>query len=141
MPSSRRARRRSCSLPCRSRCGGRSNGATSSAYQAALDTLPAEQRREVELAIAQAMRAAQPDPRERFDALLRDIARVATGDAAPRQPIEAELKRLEQGGWMLREPVRRIWAGERDAAVLVAGLDEQDAALVERVLELITLIE
>jgi hypothetical protein len=38
---------------------------------------------------------------------------------------------------MLRGPVERIWAGERDRATLVAGLDDQDAALLERVLELI----
>ena len=39
--------------------------------------------------------------------------------------------------WMLVDPVRRMWAGERDAAALTAGLDANSAALVRRVLELI----
>jgi hypothetical protein len=38
---------------------------------------------------------------------------------------------------MLREPARRIWAGERDAQALTEGLDVQDSALVRRVLALL----
>ncbi len=59
--------------------------------------------------------------------------------ASPPQPpikslrgeIEPVLARLD---WMLADAVRRVWAGERDAAALTEGLDEQDSALVRRVL-------
>jgi hypothetical protein len=44
---------------------------------------------------------------------------------------------MEQNGWMLRTSVQRIWSGLRDRDTLVEGLDEQDTALVDRVLELI----
>ncbi|PDV97310.1 tetratricopeptide repeat protein [Candidatus Chloroploca asiatica] len=77
------------------------------------------------------------DPTAAFAHLLAAIAAVATGDEGPRQDVTAALAQLEQQGWRLRGPVERIWAGERDRAALVAGLDEQDTALIERVLALI----
>jgi len=51
--------------------------------------------------------------------------------------VEQALDQLEQQGWMLRAPVERIWAGDRDRDTLVAGLDEQDTAIIERILALI----
>ena len=54
-----------------------------------------------------------------------------------RGEIEPVLADLQEKGWMLADPVHRIWAGERNAAALTAGLDEQDAALVRRILEMI----
>jgi hypothetical protein len=51
--------------------------------------------------------------------------------------VEQTLAQLEQNGWMLHGPVERIWAGERDRDALVAGLDEQDTALIDRVLDLV----
>ncbi|MBP1468015.1 tetratricopeptide repeat protein, partial [Candidatus Chloroploca sp. M-50] len=77
------------------------------------------------------------DPLERFAPLLAAIVTVANGDTGPQEAVTQALAQLEQNGWMLRGPVERIWAGERDLAALVAGLDEQDAALIERVLALI----
>jgi hypothetical protein len=38
---------------------------------------------------------------------------------------------------MLADPVRRLWAGERDPDALTAGLDAQDTALIHRVLDLL----
>ncbi|MBA3468848.1 MAG: hypothetical protein H0T53_04300 [Herpetosiphonaceae bacterium] len=73
-----------------------------------------------------------------FDPLLQAIAAVALGDDQPRADIEATLPQLEANGWRLVEPVQRIWAGERDEMVLMAGLDESDATLISYVLELIT---
>jgi hypothetical protein len=72
-----------------------------------------------------------------FEPLLQGIAAVARGDDRPRAEIEAALPQLEENGWMLAGPVRRIWAGERDAVALTAGLDAQDAALVRRILALL----
>ncbi|MBI4674224.1 MAG: hypothetical protein HY741_21480 [Chloroflexi bacterium] len=72
---------------------------------------------------------------QEFDPLLRAIAAVANGDETEKQEIEATLANLEEKGWHLASPVQRIWNGERDAALLTEGLDEQDRALVKRILE------
>ena len=71
-----------------------------------------------------------------FEPLLKRIA-TAVNDESLRGQIESELPDLEQKGWRLTEPVHRIWAGERDAEALIAGLDQQDTALVRRVLEIL----
>ncbi|MFL5806332.1 MAG: tetratricopeptide repeat protein, partial [Roseiflexaceae bacterium] len=62
---------------------------------------------------------------------------AAAADESLRAEIEPVLADREQKGWMLRQPVQRIWAGERDAAVLTTGLDAQDSALVRQVLQLL----
>jgi hypothetical protein len=36
---------------------------------------------------------------------------------------------------MLTDAVHRMWAGERDAEALTVGLDDQDAALMRRILQ------
>jgi tetratricopeptide (TPR) repeat protein len=73
-----------------------------------------------------------------FAPILQVIAAVATGDETARADLEVTLAELEQRGWQLTASVRRIWdEGERDVAQLTAGLDEQDTALITRVLELI----
>jgi len=72
---------------------------------------------------------------QEFDPLLRAIAAVANGDETQRQAIESGLTDLQKKGWQLLSPVQRIWNGERDAESLTQGLDEQDSALVKRVLE------
>jgi hypothetical protein len=73
---------------------------------------------------------------QHFEPLLQAIA-AAAHDESHRAKIEPLLGDLEERGWMLGDPVRRMWAGERDAAALTEGLDEQDGALVRRVLELL----
>jgi hypothetical protein len=71
-----------------------------------------------------------------FEPLLQGIA-AAASDAGLRAEIEPVLARLEENGWRLRDPARRLWAGERDPVALTAGLDDQDTALVRRILELV----
>ena len=65
------------------------------------------------------------------------IAAVANGDDSQRAAIEALLPQYEEKGWRLTDPARRLWAGERDVAVLTAGIDNNSAALVRRLLELV----
>lgn len=74
---------------------------------------------------------------QQFEPLLQGIAAVARGQADERAEIEAALGELERKGWQLRAAAERIWQGERREAALTQGLDELDAALVRRVLELI----
>ncbi|GAB4201578.1 MAG: hypothetical protein OHK0022_23780 [Roseiflexaceae bacterium] len=72
-----------------------------------------------------------------FLPLLGDIALAAHGDATARELAEALLPQMEQRGWRIADAARRIWAGERDADKLTAGLDAQDTRLVRRVLALV----
>lgn len=76
---------------------------------------------------------------DEFDDFLRAVAIVARGegDAGLRAAIEEELDAMEEDDWHLREAVHQCWQGERDPAVLTAGLDATDAALINRLLELI----
>jgi tetratricopeptide (TPR) repeat protein len=69
--------------------------------------------------------------------LLRAIAAVALGNDAQRPEAELLLKQLEQAGLNLKDPVSRIWAGERDSDALTADFDALGASLVRRVLALI----
>ncbi len=112
------------------------------ALRAALDDLPEEEAE----AVVQQLREAGliggsggPDMARvlrEFEPLLRGIA-AAAGDEGLRDDIEPALAQVEENGWMLRDAAHRIWAGERDPAALTAGLDEQDSALVRRVLDLL----
>ena len=81
------------------------------------------------------------DSIERFAPLLAAIAAVARGEQAEQVKIEAQLATLAEQGWQLEAATQRIWQGERDAAALIAELDEQDSALVRRVLALIAAAE
>lgn len=72
-----------------------------------------------------------------FEPLLQAIA-GATTKRRQRRKIEALLPKLEQKGWQLTDAVHRIWSGERDLEALTAGLDEQDTALIRRILELLS---
>jgi hypothetical protein len=62
---------------------------------------------------------------------------ATVAEASLRAEMDQALETLEQKGWKLRGPVRRLWAGERDAARLTEGLDEQDGAIVRQVLQLV----
>jgi hypothetical protein len=112
------------------------------ALRAALAELPAAEA----AALLQRLRAAGliqdsagPDithVRQQFEPLLRLIA-AAVNDEGQRGEIEPVLAKLAENGWQLTQAVHRIWAGERDGDALTAGLDEQESALVRRVLELL----
>jgi hypothetical protein len=71
-----------------------------------------------------------------FEPLLQAVA-AAASDESLRGEIEPLLARLEEQGWVLDDPVHRIWAGERDAAALTEDIDPNSAQLVRRVLELL----
>ncbi len=77
------------------------------------------------------------DVLENFESLLQAIAAVALGNAEPRAEVEQILATVEDRGWHLGAATTRIWAGERDATLLTADLDEQDAVLVMRALAII----
>jgi len=119
------------------------------AFEQALQALPAEEQQTVVEAPAflQARQGEEGDGEsdvpggddvvQQFEPLLRAIAAVAMGDATHRGEIEEVLADLEGKGWHLKEAVQRMWTGERDAEELTEGLDEQDSAVVLRVLGII----
>jgi tetratricopeptide (TPR) repeat protein len=69
--------------------------------------------------------------------LIRDIAAAANGDAHAREKVEAVLPQLEERGWKIATPTRRIWLGERDWDALVEDVDSNSALLILCVLETI----
>jgi len=69
--------------------------------------------------------------------LIAAIAAAVQGDAHAREAVEAALPELEEDGWKIATPTRRIWSGERDWNTLVEEVDSQDALLILRVLETI----
>jgi hypothetical protein len=73
---------------------------------------------------------------QRFEPLLQGIA-AAVDDEGLRAEIEPVLEQVEQQGWRLTAAVHGIWNGERDAEALTAGLDEQDSALIRRLLDML----
>jgi hypothetical protein len=76
-----------------------------------------------------------------FEPVLRAIALVASGDNRPKQALEEiRLPAMEKDGWQgIHAAVRRIWAGERDAGALTAGLDANTSFLLAKVLEMVAM--
>jgi hypothetical protein len=74
---------------------------------------------------------------QQFGKLIAAIAATAQGNAQEREAIEEALAGLEERGWKIADPTRRIWSGERDWHSLAEDLDGQDALLILRVLETI----
>jgi hypothetical protein len=114
------------------------------ALQRAFEALaPAEQQQ-----VAAALQALQGPPQQQAgdqaaqilqqaEPLLQAIAAIAQGDTSDKLAVEEALAQMEQQGFHLRDAAQRIWAGERNAAALTAGLDEIDTALVQRVLAIL----
>jgi|GEM_PF-462083 len=113
-------------------------------FVAAVARLPLEQQRAVMAALETDAEQTEDEANRQMqevllnsEPLLQSIAAVVRGNPQLRAEVEEVLPQLEANGWHIADAVRRIWAGERDRATLTAGLDEQDTALVRRVLELV----
>ncbi len=74
---------------------------------------------------------------QQFEPLLQAIAAVARGDDRERADVERALADLERKGWRIRKAVQQIWQGERRRKRLTYGLDEVDAAIVNRLLDIL----
>jgi hypothetical protein len=70
---------------------------------------------------------------QQFEMLIRAVVQVAQGDTRAQAQIEATFEVLTAKDWMLAEPIRRIWKGERDVAALTAGIDENSARIVRHI--------
>jgi tetratricopeptide (TPR) repeat protein len=117
--------------------------AFSAALRAALDDMPEDEAANVLRRLREAELISGGSSGPDMERVLRDFGPLLQGIAAAveeeglRGELEPVLAQLEENGWRLREAAHRIWAGERDEAALTAGLDDQDSALVRRVLALL----
>jgi len=71
---------------------------------------------------------------ESFTPLIQAIAAAARGDRQARAAVEEAFPDIEQNGWNIIAPIRRIWAGERDEAILTAKMDHGHTLLVREIL-------
>jgi len=113
------------------------------ALQAALSALPPDESAAIVTQLQQAgiisMQHALDMAQvvQNFRPLLGDIALAAQGDTMAQLLAETAMPFIEQRGWRIGEATRHIWAGERDAEVLTAGLDSNSAALVRHILRMV----
>jgi len=70
-----------------------------------------------------------------FGPLIQAVIDAEHGNLAAHQAGTDAFDALEQNGWHIAAPIRRIWNGERDAAALTAGLDESDSLIIRTILE------
>jgi hypothetical protein len=119
------------------------------AFQCALDELPADQRDQLIAALSAAgIIGSGPASEAEFQAVLTEfelliqaIVTVAQGraDAAflqeQRQQVRQALPKVEAAGYHLQAAVEMLWAGERQPAKLVKGLDPLSARLALHLLE------
>lgn len=75
-----------------------------------------------------------PSILQQFAAGIAAVVAGARGDRQARAAVAAEFARLMQEGWLIVEPIQRIWAGERDEAALTAGIDPNSALIVREIL-------
>jgi len=66
--------------------------------------------------------------------VIRDAVAATQGNHRARAKLNNALGMLEQSGWHITDPIRRIWAGERDEAALTAGIDANSALIVREIL-------
>jgi hypothetical protein len=71
---------------------------------------------------------------QQFELVIEAVVAAARSHQQARTAVEGAFEQLERGGWHIEEPVRRIWAGERDEERLLAGLDDADALIVREIL-------
>ncbi len=72
---------------------------------------------------------------EQFKPVIEMVAGACGGDEEARQQVEAAFEQLQQAGFMLAEPIRKIWAGERDEEKLIEDLDYTDGIIIRAILE------
>lgn len=70
-----------------------------------------------------------------FGPLIAAAITAARGDVRARHAVENAFDTLNQNGWQVAEPIRSIWAGERNEAALTNGLDSYNALVVRAILQ------
>ncbi|NOZ27623.1 MAG: tetratricopeptide repeat protein [Chloroflexi bacterium] len=70
-----------------------------------------------------------------FGPVVQAVVAAAQGNEEAKAAVEAAFPQLTEGGYRLEDPIRRIWAGERDVWALTEGLDRIDALIVRKILE------
>jgi len=65
-----------------------------------------------------------------FRGPIAGVVAACEGNESAREQIKAQFESFQQNHWMISDPIRRIWAGERNPEALTADLDYQDRAIV-----------
>ena len=71
---------------------------------------------------------------QQFGPVIEAVVAAAHGHPQARAAVEGGFEQMEQGGWHIVAPIQRIWAGERDAGTLTAGIDANSALIVREIL-------
>jgi len=71
---------------------------------------------------------------EQFQRVIVDVVAVCQGEQRLKVQLEAAFDVLQQKGWQIAEPIRRIWTGERDPEALTAKLDYDSRAIILAIL-------
>jgi tetratricopeptide (TPR) repeat protein len=69
-----------------------------------------------------------------FAPVIEDTVAAARGIHTAKAALDQAFPMLTQKGWQLTEPIHRIWAGERDAGKLTAGLNESESIIIHEIL-------
>lgn len=72
-----------------------------------------------------------------FEPMILAVVSIAQGNQQARPQVEAWLDEIEMQGWRLKEPIQRIWTGERQPDNITTGLDYQDQMVVTEILKLL----
>jgi len=72
---------------------------------------------------------------QRFGPVIEAVVAADRGHRQARAAVEAAFGQFERGGWRIVDPIRCIWAGERDEAKLTAEIDPNSALIVREILK------
>ncbi|MCL4251296.1 MAG: tetratricopeptide repeat protein [Anaerolineae bacterium] len=69
-----------------------------------------------------------------FAGVIKAAAAACAGNADARAQVEGRFEGFAKGNWQIAEPIRRIWAGERDAEALTEDIGYNSRAIVLAIL-------
>jgi tetratricopeptide (TPR) repeat protein len=70
-----------------------------------------------------------------MEPLIAAVVAVANGNEEAKAEIEDAFEALTKKGWMIADAIKQIWAGERDADKLTAGIDRNSSVIVRHILQ------
>lgn len=71
---------------------------------------------------------------EQFSGLINVTTIAALGSRKAQDQLESVFPSVTAAGWFVADPIRRMWAGERDERSLTAHIDQNSAFVVREIL-------
>ena len=72
---------------------------------------------------------------EEFKEEIEAVVADCEGNREAREAVEGLFDQMQKDGYMLAEPIRKIWAGERNEDKLIQDLDYEDGIIIRAILE------